>query len=339
LAYEGLRKNHLSGGMMSKSGYEHKTALGGNVEDYISKGYIPYPNPRGRYGGHEQGAGQTLEYSFQDWTLAQLALALGKKEDAANFLFRSENYKALYDKKTGWIRPKDDAGQWLSPFDPYVYAKGYVEANGAQFTWFVPHDIPGLASLMGGKVRAAERLNEQFEQAEQLGFTSGTSHSVETHPEYRRIPVNYGNQPSMQMAYIFNYLDRPDLTQYWSRKVLDAAFSGLSPDRGYNGDEDQGLMGSLAVLMKLGLFQMNAGTEENPIYELGSPIFDKALIHLDPNYYPGETITILAENNGPKSYFITSKSFNGKKLEGIGIRHRDLIKGGVLQLQMSEQPE
>jgi predicted alpha-1,2-mannosidase len=339
LAYEGLKKNHLSGGMMSKSGYEHRTALGGNVEDYISKGYVPYPNPRGRFGGHEQGAGQTLEYSFQDWTLAQLALALGKKKDAANFLSRSENYKVLYDRQTGWIRPKDNEGQWLSPFDPYDYAKGYVEANGAQFTWFVPHDIEGLASLMGGKVRAAERLNEQFEQAEQLGFTSGTSHSVETHPEYRRIPVNYGNQPSMQMAYIFNYLDRPDLTQYWSRKVLDAAFSGLSPDRGYNGDEDQGLMGSLAVLMKLGLFQMNAGTEENPIYELGSPIFERAIIHLDRNYYPGETITILAENNGPKSYYITGKSFNGEPFEEIGIRHQELTNGGVLQLQMSEQPE
>lgn len=79
MAYEGLRKNHMPGGMMSRSGYEHKTAKGGNVEDYITMGYVPYPNPRGRFGGHEQGAGQTLEYSYQDWTLAQLALALGKK--------------------------------------------------------------------------------------------------------------------------------------------------------------------------------------------------------------------------------------------------------------------
>jgi len=339
LAYEGLRKNHLSGGMMSKSGYEHKTALGGNVEDYISMGYVPYPNPRGRFGGHEQGAGQTLEYSYQDWTLAQLAIALGKKEDASQFLARSGNYKELYDQQTGWIRPKDVDGNWLSPFDPYDYAKGYVEANGAQFTWFVPHDIAGLATLMGGKEKAAARLNEQFEQAEKLGFTSGNSHALETHPEYRRIPVNYGNQPSMQMAYIFNYLDRPELTQYWSRKVLDAAFSGLSPESGYNGDEDQGLMGSLAVLMKLGLFQMNAGTEENPIYELGSPIFNKAIIHLNPDYYPGKSITIQAQNNGPENYYISRKTFNGKPIKGIGIRHGDLTKGGLLKLQMSSKPK
>ncbi|EPR67273.1 Alpha-1,2-mannosidase [Cyclobacterium qasimii M12-11B] len=337
LAYEGLRKNHLSGGMMSRSGYEHRSAKGGNVEDYISMGYVPYPNPRGRFGGHEQGAGQTLEYSYQDWTLAQLALALGKKEDATQFLARSGNYKHLYDQQTGWIRPKDVNGEWFSPFDPYDYAKGYVEANGAQFTWFVPHDIAGLATLMGGKEKAAERLNEQFEQAEKLGFTSGTSHSLETHPEYRRIPINYGNQPSMQTAYIFNYLDRPDLTQYWSRKVLAAAFSGLSPESGFNGDEDQGLMGSLSVLMKLGLFQMNAGTEENPIYELGSPIFDKATIHLNQDYYTGKSITIQAQNNGPENYYISRKTFNGKSIKGIGIRHGDLTKGGLLKLQMSSK--
>ena len=190
---------------------------------------------------------------------------------------------------------------------------------------------------MGGKEKAAARLNEQFEQAEKLGFTSGTSHSVETHPEYRRIPINYGNQPSIQTAYIFNYLDRPDLTQYWSRKVLDAAFSGLSPESGFNGDEDQGLMGSLAVLMKLGLFQMNAGTEENPIYELGSPIFDKAVIHLNEEYYPGKSITIEAENNGPTNYYLSQKSFNGQTIKGIGVRHEDLIKGGLIKLQMSSK--
>ncbi len=334
LAYEALRKNHFPGGMMGKSGYEHETASGGGIEYYQEKGYVPYPNPKGRYGGHEQGAGQTLEYSFQDWTLAQLAKALGKTADEQLFIERSQNYKHVFDPGSGWMRPKDENGDWMTPYDPYDYGNGFVEANGAQFTWFVPHDLAGLAALMGGKEKAAEKLNRQFEEAEKLGFTSGTSHSVETNPEYRRIPVNYGNQPSMQMAYIFNYLDRPDLTQYWSRKVLDKAFSALTPHLGYNGDEDQGLMGSLAVLMKLGLFQMNAGTEANPIYELGSPIFDKATIHLHPDYYPGETFSIETKNNGPENYYIIEKSFNGEDLEGRGIRHQKLVNGGTLLLKM-----
>ncbi|MCC5939799.1 MAG: GH92 family glycosyl hydrolase [Lunatimonas sp.] len=338
LAYEGLKKNHLPGGMMSKAGYEHNTSMGGNVEDYLELGYVPYPNPRGRFGFHEQGAGQTLEYSYQDWTLAQLAMALGKTEDAAYFEQRSRNYLNLYDPESTWIRPKDVHGEWLTPFDPYDYGQGYVEANGAQFTWFVPHDLRGLAVLMGGDEKAVEKLNEQFETAEALGFTSGTSHAVETHPEYRRIPINYGNQPSMQTAFIFNHLGRPDLTQSWSRKVVNKAFSALSTDLGYNGDEDQGLMGSLSVLMKIGIFQMNGGTEENPLYELGSPLFDKTIISLHPDYYPGGSFTIESNNNAQDHYFVREKRWNGQPLVGFGIRHEELIQGGTLTLEMSPNP-
>ncbi|EON75648.1 Alpha-1,2-mannosidase [Lunatimonas lonarensis] len=338
LAYEGLKKNHLPGGMMSRTGYEHRSMQGGNVEDYMEKGFVPHPNPRGNFGFHQQGAGLTLEYSYQDWTLAQLAKALGKNEDAAYFTQRSKNYRHLYDQESGWIRPMDQDGQWMSPFDPYDYGNGYVESNAAQFTWFVPHDLEGLAELMGGNIKAAEKLNQQFEQAEELGFTSGTSHAVETHPEYRRIPINYGNQPSMQTAFIFNHLGRPDLTQKWSRKVVDKAFSALSPELGYNGDEDQGLMGSLAVLMKLGLFQMNGGTEENPMYELGSPLFKKAVIHLNPAYYPGATFTIAAENNKPDHYYIQRKTLNGKTVGGFGIKHSEITQGGTLTLTMGSMP-
>ncbi len=338
LAYSALVKNHLPGGMMSKSGYEHHTSSGGGVDYYMDLGYVPYPNPKGRFGSHEQGAGQTLEYSYQDWTLAQLAKALGKEEDADRFLRRSMNYKNVYDKESGWMRPKDENGQWFEPFDPYDYAKGFVEANAAQFTWFVPHDLEGLAELMGGKDKAAEKLNGQFEVAEELGFTSGTSHAVETHPEYRRIPINYGNQPSMQAAYIFNQLDRPDLTQYWSRKVLKSAFSALTPELGYNGDEDQGFMGSLAVLMKIGLFQMNAGTEENPQYEIGSPIFDKVTLQLNPDYYPGSAVVIEAKGNGEDHYFLKEAYWQGSALDGFAVGHNELIKGGELLLELADSP-
>lgn len=172
------------------------------------------------------------------------------------------------------MRPREVNGKWHGALDPYKYETGFNESNGAQSTWFVPHDIDGLAELMGGKEKAVEKLNTQFEAAEKLGFTSGGSHDRELHPEYRRIPINYGNQPSMQTAQVFNQLNRPDLSQYWTRKVVNKVFSGLSPAAGFNGDEDQGLMGSLSVLLKIGLFQMNGGTEENPQYQIGSPIFN-----------------------------------------------------------------
>lgn len=337
LAYEGLKKNHMPGGMMGRSGYEHNSAKGGGVEDYIEKGYVPYPNPDGDFGYHQDGASLTLEYAYQDWTLAQLAKALGNTEDYQYFLKRSTNYKNQFDAETGWMRPKDVTGQWKTPFDPYQYEHGFNESNGAQSTWFVPHDLSGLAALMGGQEKAVAKLNEQFEQAKALNFVSGTSHDRERDPEVSRIPVNYGNQPSIQTAFVFNHLGRPDLTQHWSNAVVNQAFSGLSPHTGYNGDEDQGLMGSLAVLLKIGLFQMNGGTEENPAYELGSPIFDKITIDLHEDYYSGDQFTIETINNAKANPYLKSVKFNGVERQGISLSHEEITNGGTLQLEMSSE--
>tara|TARA_R110000751_G_scaffold68931_4_gene140161 strand:- start:377 stop:2671 length:2295 start_codon:yes stop_codon:yes gene_type:complete len=334
--YQALKKNHMPGGIMEKAGYEHKTALGGGFKYYLNNGFVPYPIPEGKFGGHQDGASLTMEYAYQDWTLAQLAKKLGHKDDYDVFALRSNNYQNVFDKVSGWMRPKDVEGGWLENYDPYEHQHGFIESNGAQSTWFVPHDIGGLANLMGGKSKAAEKLNHQFEVAEKLGFTAGNSHSQELHPEYRRIPINYGNQPSIQTAFVFNQLDRPDLAQFWSRKVVDKVFSGLSPATGYNGDEDQGLMGSLSVLMKIGLFQMNGGTENDPVYELGSPIFDTIEISLHPQYYKGNKFTIKVKNSDMDNWLIKSASLDGKALNGFTVRHSQIVKGGELELEMGQ---
>ena len=336
--YTALKKNHSPGGIMEKAGYEHTTNKGGGFPHYLQNGYVPYPIPEGRFGSHQDGASLTLEYAYQDWTLAQLAKKLGYREDYDYFLQRSKNFQNVYDKTSGWMRPKDVNGQWKADFDPYQVEHGFIESNAAQATWFVPHDIEGLAELMGGTEKAVERLNGQFEAAQELGFTSGSSHDVESHPEYSRIPINYGNQPSMQTAFVFNHLNRPDLTQYWSQKVVDTVFSGLSPSTGYNGDEDQGLMGSLAVLMKLGLYQLNGGTEEDPSYDLGSPTFETIEIRLNQKYYPGKTFTIRSQHRDAAHWLIGKKSFNGENLEGFKLRHSQIVKGGELLLEF-EKPE
>ena len=115
-AYEGMRKNAFPGGMMSKAGYEHNTWKGGGIEYYIDKGYVPYPLDSKHWGGHQDGAGQTLEYAYQDWCLAQLAKTLGKTQDYDLFMKRAGNYANLYDPSTGWMRPKTRDGQWFSTF-------------------------------------------------------------------------------------------------------------------------------------------------------------------------------------------------------------------------------
>lgn len=337
-AYEGMRKNHMPGGMMGKAGYEHNTANGGGIEYYIERGYVPYPLPQ-KWGIHQDGAAQTLEYASQDWCLAQMAKSLGKQEDYALFMKRSDNWKNLYDPASGWIRPKNRDGKWKEPFDPNQYENGFVEANAAQVTWFVPHDLPGLAEMMGGKDKMAAKLNNSFKTAAKLGFTSGKSHSAELQEEYRRIPINYGNQPSIETAFVFNHIGYPWLTQYWSRKVVDQAFSALSTGKGYNGDEDQGLMGALAVLMKIGLFEMNSGAEQRPVMELGSPVFDKITIHLDNNYYAGKTFVIETRNNKPENCYIRSARLNGKPLTNQWIFQDQITGGGKLELNMGPAPD
>ncbi|WP_020528094.1 GH92 family glycosyl hydrolase [Flexithrix dorotheae] len=338
-AYEGMKKNALPGGMMSKAGYEHETTKGGGIEYYIEKGYVPYPLGKKRWGGHQQGAGQTLEYSYQDWCLAQLAKSLGKTEDYELFMKRSENWKNLYDEESGWIRAKGHDGKWWTPYDPFELNHGFVESNGAQSTWYVPHDLPGLGEKMGGNEKMAEKLNESFEKASELGFTSGNAHADETDEKFRRIPINYGNQPSIQTAFVFNHIGHPWLTQYWSREVLDKAFSQLSPERGFNGDEDQGLMGSLSVLMKIGLFEMKSGNEAEPKMELGSPIFEEINIKLSPDYFQGKEFTIKAKGNSEQNRYIQSVKLNGKTHESIFLNFHDLTKGATVKLEMGDQPK
>ncbi|MCM5664050.1 GH92 family glycosyl hydrolase [Galbibacter mesophilus] len=332
--YTALKKNHVMNGMMSKAGYEHNTAIGGGLEYYLEKGYVPYPLPEKVKAHHKNGASMTLEYSYQDWALAQFAKKLNLQKDYRIYKKRSENWKNVFDASVGWIRPKNRDGVWKKEYDLYQIGHGFTEANGAQNTWFVPHDLPELAKLMGGNEKASEKLNEQFKTAEKSGFTAGDSHGQEKNPKYSRIPVNYGNEPSMQTAFIFNHLGRPDLTQYWSRKVIDSVFSGLSPETGYSGDEDQGILGSLAVLMKIGLFQMNGGVESNPKYEFGSPIFDKIVITLENN----KKLIIKALGSASGKKYIETVKWNGKPLQSDSeqkhIQHKEIIQGGTLEFIM-----
>ena len=337
MAYEALKKNHMPGGIMDKAGYEHHTNLGGGLKYYINQGYVPYPTPEGKFGYHQNGPSLTLEYAYQDWCLAQFAKALGKQEDYDYFIARSKNYKNVYDPSSGWMRPKNQMGEWLEPFDPYKHGGGFTEANGAQNTWFVPHDLEGLAELMGGNEKAIARLNHQFEEAKKLGFTIGTSIDQEHHPELSRIPINYGNQPSIQTAFIFQHLGRPDVTQYWVSEVVKSVYEGLSTSRGYNGDEDQGLMGALAVLMKIGLFQMT-GAELSPVYQITGSSFNRIEIELNKDYYDGKRIVIEVENNGTKNCYIKSANFNDNVMNSNVLSHKELVGGGTLKLEMSSNP-
>jgi len=337
-AYEGMRKDHFPGGMMSKVGYEHTTFKGGGIEEYMELGYVPYPLSKIKYGFHMDGSTQTLEYAYQDYALAQMAKVLGKKDDYELFSKRALNYKNVFNKDTGWMWTRNREGKWNQPIDILQYEHGFEEGNAAQYTWWVPHDVKGLIDMMGGADVFTNKLNRSFLEARTHSFVSGKSENPTDQELLRRVYINYGNQPCMQTPFLFNYAGKPWLTQYWTRQLIDSVYSGISPQKGYSGDEDQGLMGSLAVLLKIGLFSTNGGTSEKPFYEISSPIFNKVTIKLNPKYYPGKEFVIEARNNTRDNVYIQKANLNGTAWNQPWFLHDTLVKGGKLVLDMGAKP-
>ncbi len=301
-----------------------------NLKSYMEKGYVP----------DEIGpVSNTLAYAYDDWTVGQLAKALGKEKDFKHFTKRAFNYKNVFDKNVGYMRRKHEDGTWVDNFkifgDVTFLGPGFVEGNAWQYTFFVPHDVHGLIDLVG-KDEFNNRLNEGFEissphnfNSEHLGTNSLDGMGV--------LPINHGNQPNMQAAYLFNYSGKPWLTQKWANDIMDKYY-GIDPVGGWKGDEDQGQMGSWYVMSSMGLFEMDGGASVNPIYEIGSPQFEKVTINLDPNYYSGGTFTIEAKNVSEKNIYIQSAKLNGKVLNKPWFYHNELVKGGNLILKMGNKP-
>jgi predicted alpha-1,2-mannosidase len=327
-AYQAMRKMQMEQGVAHGCG---GFAGNENMTVYKEFGYVPY---------EEGSVSNTLEYAYDDWCVAQMAKALGKTDDYEYFLKRSQNYRKVFDPSTGFMRPKSRTGAWRKDFDPM--SKGprqsdlyrswgnpytdFQEGNAWQYTFFVPHDVPGLIGLLGKDV-FNNRLKDGFEKSRGPKFTS---HQYENY-------INHGNQPNMQAAYLFNWSGMPWETQYWAREIMDV-FYGTTPESGYQGDEDEGQMSAWFVISALGLFQMDGGTSEKPIYEIGSPLFEKAVIHLDERYYPGGRFTIEARNNSKANRYIQSALLNGKPLGKPWFYHSELVAGGSLVLVMGPKP-
>lgn len=306
-AFEVIKRNHLPGGML------------GSTED------INFYTKNGWWKGN---AGITLEASFQDWAIAQMAARLGRKKDHQFFITRAAGWKKCFDPDSKLLFPKDEKGNFIHR-DP-LSGEGWIEANSWQATWAVSHDIPSLASLMGGNDTLCAKLNYAFEKATPSDFVFA----------YNQGYVSYANQPGCSNAHVFNYAGKPWLTQYWVRKVQKQAFGGVTPDLGYGGhDEDQGQMGATSALMAIGLFSLQGNTSINPVYEITSPIFDQITINLDPKYYRGKQFIIKTYDNNDSNVFIQRTTLNGKLYNNFRLSHGDYAKGGVLEIWLGNQPE
>jgi len=313
-AFEAMVANHQPGGMMGQPG---KWSNSADLNSYIKNGYDTSPG----------GAGTTLEFCYQDWCLAQMAAKLGKTAEYNEFMERSGNWKNLYHPEQNFIFPREKDGKWrhTNPLSGH----GFVEANAWQATWFVPHDLNGLARLMGGRDAFCDKLNSAFEQASDQDFVSG----------YGSGTVSYANQPGCSNAHLFSYAGKPWLTQYWVRQVNEKAYGGVTPDLGYGGhDEDQGQMGGVSALMSMGLFSVKGTCSQYPIYDITSPVFDSVIIHLDNRYYPGKTFKITTINNSPENMYIQSAKLNGLPLNRAWFYHRQLAAGGHLEITLGPKP-
>ncbi|HTF31915.1 MAG TPA: glycoside hydrolase domain-containing protein, partial [Flavitalea sp.] len=175
------------------------------------------------------------------------------------------------------------------------------------------------------------RLNDGFEKSSRYSFNAEGD-------LYDRVPINHGNQPNMQAAWLFNYSGKPWLTQKWTREIM-TKYYGSTPYHGWLGDEDEGQMGAWFVMAAIGLFETDGGASVKPFYEIGSPIFEKVTITLDPKYYPGKSFTIEARNTSGKNKYIQSATLDGKPLTKPWFYHSELIDGGKLVLQMGPEPD
>ncbi|WP_205942413.1 GH92 family glycosyl hydrolase [Pedobacter sp. SYP-B3415] len=293
-------------------------------ESYMKLGYVP----------HEEGqVSNTLEYAYDDWCVAQMAKALGKKKEYNLFAARAGNYKNVWDPAVKYIRTKHRDGSWVKEWTPYCCTSfsgsGYLEGNAWQYSFFNPHDIQGILNLMG-KEEFNSRLNDGFEKSARYNFNAEGD-------LYDLVPINHGNQPNMQAAWLFNYSGKPWLTQKWTKAIMNQYY-GSTPYQGWLGDEDEGQMGAWFVMASLGLFETDGGASVKPFYEIGSPLFPKATITLDPKYYKGDSFTIEARNVSDTNIYVQSAKLNGKALNKPWFYHEDLVKGGSLVLEMGPQP-
>jgi len=295
---------------------------GRGVPDYIQYGYVPQDKM-----GHS--ASVTLEYGYDDWCIAQVAKKLGKTKDYEIFRKRAQAYQHIFDPKTGFMRAKNSDGSFVEPFDPFLSEHDevkaqYVEGNAWQHSFFVPHDVRGLAHLYGGNRQLSEKLDSLFHISSQLT-------GANTSPDVSGLIGQYahGNEPSHHIAYMYSFIGEPWKTQERVRQIVDSMYHDR-PD-GYAGNEDCGQMSAWAVWSIAGLYPANPASGE---YIIGSPMADEVHFRLSDN----KELRCTTVNGKGGNRYIQEVRFNGKKYDKTYFTHRDIINGGTIEFIMGNKP-
>ena len=282
---------------------------------------------------NRQSVAVTIEHTYDDWCMEQLAKAVGKNDDASYFANRAMNYKKLYDPAIGFFHPRKEDGSFTEPYNPkYCGGQGgrkyFAENNAYIYNFAAQHDMVGLVELHGGADAFAEKLDtlyiEQYDGKLKSDFLA-------QYPDATGLMGQFcmGNEPSFHIPYLYNYCGQAYKTQRKIHELISLWFTD-SP-LGICGDEDGGAMSAFLVFSAMGFYQVNPATD---VYDLGSPIFDKIELDL-PN---GKTFTILAEGASQKAKYIRSASINGQPMTAPSFTHAQMLEGGTLELIMDQRP-
>lgn len=282
---------------------------------YKRRGYISAED-------EQESVSKTLEYAYNDFCIARMAQILGKTADYEKYARRAQYFENLFDAETGFMRPKQNGG-FVRPFEPQEVTFHFTEGNSWQYSFFVPHDVSRLIELHGGREKFVKKLDELF--------TTETKLSGREQPDITGLIGQYahGNEPSHHIAYLYDYAGEAWKTQFYARKIMDE-FYKPAPD-GLIGNEDCGQMSAWYVLSALGFYQVNPSV---PIYAFGTPLFKEARINLEN----GRTFTIKAPNVSKQNFYIKSARLNGKPHKKSFITHDDIMRGGVLEFEMTNAP-
>ncbi|HDS1123719.1 TPA: GH92 family glycosyl hydrolase [Stenotrophomonas maltophilia] len=289
------------------------------IAQYRELGYVPIDE-------EGEAASKTLEYAFDDWTIARMAQAMGKTDVAATFDKRAGNWRNAFDKDTGFMRARKRDGSFRTPFDPSAsgYGTDYTEGNAWQYSWYVPQDVAGLTAAHGGSDKLLARLDEVF--------NAKVDPSIFEHMEDITGLIGWyahGNEPSHHVAYLYSYAGQPWRTQARLKQIMDTQYADR-PD-GLAGNDDVGQMSAWYVFTALGFYPVAPGSGE---YILGRPFLPKTAMRL-PN---GKTFTIVADGLDDKHTYVGSVSLNGKPLQRTFLRHDEILAGGELRFSMQAEP-
>jgi len=288
---------------------------------YIDKGYIP---------AEKSGisVSNNLEYSYDDWSIAQLAKKLNRMDVYDEFIKRSNNWKNNYDSASGFMRPKLADGTFKKEFDPKdTEGQGFIEGNSWNYSFFVPQDPASLIEMMGGKKKFATRLDTLFTMHLPDEFFA---HTEDITREGIIGGYVHGNEPAHHIVYFYNWTDQPWKTQAQVRHILNMQYKPTAD--GLGGNDDCGQMSAWYMFSSLGFYPVAPGSD---IYSLGSPLVNNAVINLEN----GKTFTVEAIKQSDKNVYVEKVLLNGKEITDHKIKHADITNGGKLSFYMSSKPK